>query len=78
MDGMNKVNGGIEVKQYEIIKKEINDCESAMEMSGYLTGINAAAIIYCKQNYPDEVYVTECGESKVTVYGMACFLEREL
>lgn len=66
------------MKQYENIKKEINDCESAMEMAGYLDGLNVAAIVYCKQNYPDEVYMTESGESKVTICGMAYFLEREL
>ena len=49
-----------------------------MEMAGYLDGLNAVAIIYCKQNYPNEVYVTESGESKVAVYGMTYFLEREL
>ena len=61
------------MKQYENIKKEINDCESAMEMAGYLDGLNAAAIIYCQQNYPGEVYITESGESRVTVYGMVHF-----
>ena len=47
-------------------------------MAGYLDGLNAAAIIYCTQNYPDEVYVTESGKSNVTVCGMVYFLEREL
>ena len=47
-------------------------------MAGYLDGLNAAAIIYCQQNYPGEVYITESGESRVTVYGMIHFLDSEL
>lgn len=66
------------MKQYENIKKEINDCESAMEMAGYLDGLNASAIIYCQQNCPGEVYITESGESRITIYGMLHFLESKL
>ncbi len=66
------------MKQYEKIQKEIAECDSAMEMAGYLNGINVAAVIFCKQNYPDEVCITESGESEISVYGMKYFLENEV
>ena len=66
------------MKQYEKIKKDVVECESAMEMAGYLNGLNVAAVVYCQQNYPDEVCVTKSGESEISIYGMECFLEREI
>lgn len=66
------------MKQYEKIQKEIGECNSAMEMAGYLNRINVSAIIYCKNNYPCEVYVTETGESEISIYGMKYFLESEI
>jgi len=65
------------MKQYEKIQKEISECNSAMEMAGYLDGVNVSAVIFCKQNYPDEV-ITESGKSEISVYGMKCFLENEV
>lgn len=49
-----------------------------MEMAGYLNGINVAAVMFCKQNYPDEVCITKNGESEISVYGMKYFLENEV
>ncbi len=66
------------MKRYEKIQKEIIEIKDAMEMAGYLDGINAAAIIYCTRNYPSEVCVTEIGESKTSIYGMKYFLESEV
>lgn len=66
------------MKQYEKIQKEIIEIKDAMEMAGYLDGINAAALIYCTRNYPDEVCVTESGESDISIYGMKYFLESEV
>lgn len=65
------------MKQYEKIKNEIIECKSAMEMAGYLHGINTAAIVYCKQNYPSEVYVNG-GESDVSIYGLSYYLESDV
>lgn len=64
------------MKQYEKIQKEIVEIKDAMEMAGYLDGINAAALIHCTRNYPDEVCVTESG-SETSIYGMKYFLESE-
>lgn len=47
------------------IQKEICECESAMEMAGYLDGINAVALIYCKKEHPDEVSIAEDGKSEI-------------
>lgn len=49
------------MKQYEKIQKEIIEIKDAIEMAGYLDGINAAALIYCTRNCHDEVCVTESG-----------------
>lgn len=64
------------MKQYEKIKKEISKCESAIEMIGYLHGINVAAIVYCKHNCPDEIIQKETG-NEVSICGMKYFLESE-
>lgn len=66
------------MKQYEKIQEDIVEFKNAMEMAGYLDGINAAAVIYCTQNYPDEVCLTESGESEISIYGMTHFLESEV
>lgn len=66
------------MKQYEKIQNEIIEFKDSMEMAGYLNGINAAAVIYCTRNYPDEVCVTESGESEISIYGMMYFLESEV
>lgn len=66
------------MKQYEKIQKDIVEIKDAMEMAGYLDGINAAAVIYCTRNYPDEVCVTESGEIEISIYGMKYFLENEV
>ena len=39
------------MKQFEKIQKEIVGFEDAMEIAGYLNGINAAAIVYCSHKY---------------------------
>lgn len=66
------------MKQYEKIQEDIVEFKNAMEIAGYLDGINAAAVIYCTRNYPDEVYLTESGESEISIYGMTHFLESEV
>ena len=66
------------MKQYEKIQEDIVEFKNAMEMAGYLDGINVAAVIYCTQNYPDEVCLTESGKSEVSIYGMTHFLESEV
>lgn len=65
------------MKQYEKIKIEIAECTSGMEMAGYLHGINTSAIVYCVKNYPDEVCITESGESEISIYGLNHFLESD-
>ncbi len=70
--------GGFVMKQYEKIQKDIVEFKNAMEMAGYLDGINAAAVIYCARNYPDEVCLTKSGKSEISIYGMKYFLESEV
>ena len=66
------------MKQYEWIKKNIWEISNSFMMAGFLDGINESAIIFCKKNIPKEVYVTESGEIKVTIYGMAMYLDSEI
>lgn len=64
------------MKQIERIKQIISECTSSIELAGYIDGINAAAVIYCSERYPDEVYTGSHG-SEVSIYGMACFLDSD-
>ena len=66
------------MKEYEKIKKEITSITTSMEMAGYLHGIQAAAIIFCTKNYPDEICLTKDGESEISIYGLKYYLEREV
>lgn len=66
------------MKQFEKIQKEIVEFKDAKEIAGYLVGINAAAIIYCTHNCPDEVCICDNGESEISIYGMTHFLESEV
>lgn len=65
------------MKQYEKIKIEIAECNSAMEMVGFLNGLTAAAIIYCQNHHPEEISRTETGESELSIYGMQYFWDSE-
>lgn len=65
------------MKHYEQIKKDISELSSGLEMAGYIDGINLCAIMFCKANCPNEIYVTEDGGCKVSVIGMAEYLESE-
>lgn len=67
------------MKQFEKIQKEIDEFDNALEIAGYLDGINAAAICYCSQKCPDEVYHENgLGSSKVTICGMVDFLDSDV
>lgn len=64
------------MKQFDRIKQNISKCESSMEMIGILDGIKTAAVIYCKNNYPDEVFISKNGKVEdISIYGMEEFLE---
>lgn len=65
------------MKHYEQIKKDISELSSSLEMAGYIDGINLCAIMFCKVNYPNEIYVTENGSCKVSVIGMVKYLDSE-
>lgn len=53
------------MNQIEKIKQDISNISSAFEMAGYLDGIRVCAIIFCKANYPDEVYKTKMVSMKL-------------
>lgn len=66
------------MKQFERIQKEIQDMDSGMAMIEFLNGIETAAIIWCKKNDPYDIYVIESGETKVSICGMAAYLDSEV
>lgn len=66
------------MKQFEYIQKDIQSITSGIEMAGYLGGIEAAATVWCKKNDPDNIYVTESGETKVAIFGMTAYLNSEV
>lgn len=64
------------MRQFDRIKQNISECESTMEMIGILDGIKTAAVIYCKNNCPDEVFISKNGKVEdISIYGMKEFLE---
>jgi len=64
------------MNQFTRIKQLINKCEDPMEMIGLINGIEAAALIYCKKNYPDEVFnEIDCECTKVSIVGIKYYLE---
>ena len=65
------------MKQFERIQKEIQDINTGMAMTGFINGIEAAAIVWCKKNAFDELYVSG-GATRVSVYGMAAYLDSEV
>ena len=66
------------MKVYEKIQKTICEISDGMEMAGYLDGIHADAVVYCKKNAPDEIRVDESGACVVSIYGMTEFLNSEI
>ena len=67
------------MKQFDKIKYNIERCDLSMEMAGVLDGIKSAAITYCKNNCPDEVFVNKDGKVEdVSIYGMVEFLESNI
>ena len=65
------------MKQYEKFKEDISKCDDPMEIIGYLDGVKAAVLIFCKQNCPEEVYKIDTA-TKITINGMKYFFESEL
>lgn len=66
------------MKQFEHIQKEIQSMDSGMSMAGFIHGIEAAAIVWCKKNAPDNIYINESGEAELAVYGLAEYLDSEV
>jgi hypothetical protein len=66
------------VKQFDKIKLEVGNCQSSMELAGFLEGIRVAASVYCKHNCPNEVMISNGGKLEdISIYGMVEFLESE-
>lgn len=59
------------------IKIEIKNIIHPAEMAGCLDGIRVAAMLYCKDNYPDEVIIENGRIKDITICGMIEFLESE-
>lgn len=66
------------MKVYEKIKSEIISISDGMEMAGFLDGIQASAIVYCKTNCPEEFCMDGFGKCVVSICGMAEFLNSEV
>lgn len=66
------------MKQIEKFKKIVSDINDPSELAGFLDGFRIASLLFCKENYPDEV-IFENGRIKdITIYGMIEFLESEV
>lgn len=65
------------MKQYEKFKEDISKCDDPMEIIGFLDGVEAAALIFCRQNCPEEVYKIDT-TNKITIDGMKQFFESEV
>lgn len=65
------------MKQYEKFKENISKCNDPIEVIGCLDGMKAAALIFCKQSCPEEVYKINT-TNKITINGMKYFFESEL
>ena len=63
--------------QLDVIKKDIHNLTTGMELIGYLDGVEANALIWCKRNAPDDIYPSESG-TKVSICGMAAYLDSEV
>ena len=66
------------MKVYEKLIRDIADISSGLEMAGFLDGIQVAAIRYCVKEYPEEIVLMHDGRTKISVTGMARYLEREI
>ena len=66
------------MKQIDKIKRDIAEITEPLELAGYLDGITAAAAIYCKKEYPDEVIFENGKLQEITIYGMNHYLSKEL
>ena len=66
---MNKTN-------MQRIKELIAECNEAAEMVGIISGIEAAAVIYCSEHCPEEVYNGSAGAT-TTISGMKRYIESE-
>lgn len=62
------------MKQFEKIKEDIVKCESAIEMIGYLNGIESCCLCYCNQNCKNEIYDNQ----NISIYGMKEYLNSEI
>lgn len=68
------------MKQFERVQKEIQDVNivnTGMSMTGFINGIEVAAIVWCKKNAPNELYVSG-GATRVSIEGMAAYLDSEV
>lgn len=66
------------MKQIDKIKKDIIEITEPLEMAGYLDGMTAAAAVYCKKEYPDEVIFEDGKFQELSIYGMSHFLDSEV
>lgn len=64
------------MKQFDKIKLEVGNCQSSVELAGFLEGIRVAAFVYCKHNCPNEVVISKGGKLEdISIYGIVEFLE---
>lgn len=67
------------MKQFDKIRQEVGQCQSSMELAGYLEGIRVAASVFCKQHCLSEVMISQGGMlDDISIYGIVEFLESEV
>lgn len=66
------------MKEIDKIKIEIGNINDPVEMAGYLDGIRTAAMLYCKNNHPEEVVIENGRITDLTIYGMVSYLKSDV
>ena len=67
------------MKQYERSKRILlEEVTNAVEMATYMEALRLAAVVYCEQEYPDEVIYNDKTDRDITHSGWVNFLNREV
>lgn len=66
------------MKQYERIKKEIQDVDSPVAMACFISKTEKEAAEWLKNNFTLDVHRIENGETKISFSGMALYMGSEV
>ena len=65
------------MKQYDRIKKEIQEVDSPVAMACFISKTEKEAAEWLKNNFPLDVHRIENGETKISFGGMALYMDSE-